>query len=134
MSNTPMAQPMRALLGAINALSKLGVGPTMESFLAKPYAERIDNKNPGIMTRKVTALVDTEDAQVEGRGGPIHARIYRRPDTAPGAPGYLFIHGGGFAAGDPARLAKPAHLRSRRHLFVQYAPAVVKISAPRAGS
>jgi acetyl esterase len=57
------------------------------------------NKNPGFMTRKVTATIDTEDVQVEGRGGPIHARIYRRPDTAPGAPGYLFIHGGGFAVG-----------------------------------
>jgi acetyl esterase len=99
MSTTPMAQPMRALLGAINALGKVNVGPTMESFLKKPYEERIGNKNPGFMTRKVTAMIDTEDVQVEGRGGPIHARVYRRPDTAPGAPGYLFIHGGGFAAG-----------------------------------
>ena len=99
MSNTPMAQPMRALLGAMNALAKVNVGPTVESFMAKPHAERIANKNPGLMTRRVTAMIDTEDAHVEGRGGPIHARIYRRPDVAPAAPGYLFIHGGGFAVG-----------------------------------
>jgi acetyl esterase/lipase len=49
------------------------------------------------MTRGVTAMIDTEDAQVAGRGGPIRARIYRRPDTAPGAPGYQLVHGGGFA-------------------------------------
>jgi hypothetical protein len=39
-SNTPMTQPMGALLGATNALSKLNVGPTMESFMAKTRAER----------------------------------------------------------------------------------------------
>jgi acetyl esterase len=99
MSKTPMAQPMRALLGAINTLGKLHVGPTMESFLAKPYAERIANKSPGLMTRKVKAKIDTEEVHVEGRGGPIHARVYMRPGIAPGAPGYLFIHGGGFAVG-----------------------------------
>jgi acetyl esterase len=94
-----MAQPMRALLGAVNALAKLHVGPTMESILAKPHAERIANKNPGFMTRRVSAMIDTEDVHIEGRGGPIHTRIYKRPDAAPGAPGYLFVHGGGFALG-----------------------------------
>ena len=65
MSNTPMAQPMRALLGATSALAKLNVGPTMESFIAKPHAERIAHKNPGLMTRRVTALIDTEDVHVK---------------------------------------------------------------------
>jgi acetyl esterase len=94
-----MAQPLRVLLGATNRLSKLKIGPSMESILAKPHAERIATKNPGFMTRKVTATIRTEDIEVAGRGGPIPTRVYRRPDTAPGAPGYLFIHGGGFAAG-----------------------------------
>jgi acetyl esterase len=98
-ATTPMAQPVRALLGSMNALARLNVGPTMESYMAKPHAERIAQKNPRIMTRKVTATIGTEDAHVQGRGGPIHVRIYRRPDTVPGAPGYLFIHGGGFALG-----------------------------------
>jgi hypothetical protein len=39
-----------------------------------------------------------------------------------------------FAAGDAARFAEPAHLRPRRHLFLQYAAAVVTFSAPRAAS
>ena len=99
MSNTPMAQPMRALLGATNAFAKLKVGRSMESVIEKPHADRIAYRTPGLMMRKVTAIIDTEDAQVEGRGGQIHARIYKRPDTTPGAPGYLFVHGGGFAMG-----------------------------------
>jgi acetyl esterase len=98
-SRKPMAQPLRALLGTINVLSKLKLGPTVESALAKSHAERIAHKNPGFMTRPVTAVIDTEDVMVEGRGGPVHARVYKRPDTEPGAPGYLFIHGGGFSAG-----------------------------------
>src|SRR5580692_12782396 len=39
-----------------------------------------------------------------------------------------------FTAGDTARFAEPAHLRPRRHLFLQYAAAVVTFSAPRAAS
>ena len=74
MPKTPMAQPMRTLLGAVNVLSKLNIGPTMKSFLAKSHEERIANKNPGFMTRKVTATIETEDVQVAGRGGPIHVR------------------------------------------------------------
>jgi acetyl esterase len=94
-----MAQPLGALMVTMNALGKLKIGPNVDSFMARPHAERIAHKNPSIMTRKVTALIDTQDVHVEGRGGLIHARIYRRPDTGPGAPGYLFVHGGGFAFG-----------------------------------
>jgi len=94
-----MAQPLRALLGTMNALGKLKIGPTIESFMAKPHADRIAHKNPGLMTGKVTAVIDTEDVYVHGRGGPIHARVYKKPGTPDGAPGYLFIHGGGFAVG-----------------------------------
>ena len=83
MSDTPMAQPMRALLGAMNALAKLNLGPTLESFMAKPYAERIANKNPGLMTRRVNAMIDTEDAHVEGRGGPIHTAHLQAPRHRP---------------------------------------------------
>src|SRR3954452_7639068 len=94
-----MAQPMRALLGTMNALGKLKLGPTLDSFVAKPHATRIAHKNPRLTARKVTAVIETQDVHVEGRGGPIHARVYKRPGVAPGAPGYLFIHGGGFAMG-----------------------------------
>jgi acetyl esterase/lipase len=40
--------------------------------------------------------VDTQDVVVPGRDGPIPARFYTRPGTRPGAPAFLFIHGGGF--------------------------------------
>ncbi|MDP9101349.1 MAG: alpha/beta hydrolase [Actinomycetota bacterium] len=98
MSDTPMAQPLRALMATMNAMSKLKIGPSMQSIVATPHAERIARKNPGVMARPVTGI-DTEDVYVQGRGGPIHTRIYQRAGTAPGAPGYLFIHGGGFALG-----------------------------------
>jgi acetyl esterase len=95
----PIAQPMRALLRLMSLLGKLNIGPTVESFMAKPHDDRLAHRNPGLMTRKVTAKIETEDLDVDGRGGPIPVRVYRRPNTAPGAPGYLFIHGGGFAMG-----------------------------------
>ncbi|MCU1595163.1 MAG: alpha/beta hydrolase fold protein, partial [Frankiales bacterium] len=102
MSTKPMAQPLRALMGTMNALSKLKVGPSLESVMNKPHADRIAHLNPAIMARKVTADISTEDVEVEGRGGKIAVRVYKRPDTPPGAPGYLFIHGGGFALGGVA--------------------------------
>jgi acetyl esterase len=40
--------------------------------------------------------IRTRDETVGGRGGPILARVYTRPDVKPGAPAILFIHGGGF--------------------------------------
>lgn len=40
--------------------------------------------------------IRTQDVRVTGRGGPILARVYTRPDVQPGAPAILFIHGGGF--------------------------------------
>jgi len=43
--------------------------------------------------------IRTEDVIVAGRGGPIPARVYTRPDQRAGAPAILFIHGGGFIDG-----------------------------------
>src|SRR5262249_22147179 len=52
--------------------------------------------------RKPSPLIETEDHLVEGRGGKIPVRVYKRPGTPEGAPGYLFIHGGGFIDGGVA--------------------------------
>jgi acetyl esterase len=63
--------------------------------LVQPHAERLKHHNPGWMVKPGPA-VDTEDVMVEGRDGPIPARVYTRPGTRPGAPAILFIHGGAF--------------------------------------
>ncbi len=99
MATKPMAQPLRALLRMMTILGQLNLGPSLGDVMAKPHADRIAHMNPSFATRPVSAVIDTEDHHVQGRGGPIHVRVYTRPDTPPGAPGYLFIHGGGFALG-----------------------------------
>jgi len=75
---------------------KLGLMPTPEKVLAMPHAQRLKAKAPGIACGPGDRSILTQDFAVQGRGGPIPVRVYTRPDLKPGAPGYLFIHGGGF--------------------------------------
>ncbi len=42
-----------------------------------------------------------EDLEVEGSAGPLRARLYRPPETAP-TPTLTYFHGGGFTVGDVA--------------------------------
>jgi acetyl esterase len=98
-SPQPMAQPMRALLGLVGGLLRLRVMPGLESVLAKPHDVRLGSRVPKLFHRPPNASILTEDVLVVGRGGKIPVRIYKRPGTPDGAPGYLFIHGGGFVDG-----------------------------------
>lgn len=98
----PLAQPIRSLLGIVDLLVKAGVMPDIDSLLAKPHDDRLATTVPGLMFRRPNPAIQTVDVLVDGRGGPIPVRIYSRPDVRPGAPGYLFIHGGGFADGGVA--------------------------------
>lgn len=102
-NKTPMAQPMRAIMKTINGLMKLNLMPNIESMLAKSHDERHATTIPGFTFRKTNPAIITEDVYVEARDGyKIHTRVYKRPGTPEGAPGYLFIHGGGFVDGGVA--------------------------------
>jgi acetyl esterase len=76
-------------------MSAHGLLGSPAKVLVQPHAERLKHHNPGWMVKPGPA-VDTEDVVVEGRDGPIPARVYTRPGTRPGAPAILFIHGGAF--------------------------------------
>jgi acetyl esterase len=103
MSKTPMAQPMRALLGLVNGLIRLRAMPGLEAMLAKTEEQRWGTTIPGVMFRKTNPAIQTEDVLVEARDGHrIPVRVYQRPGTPENAPGYLFIHGGGFIDGGVA--------------------------------
>lgn len=96
-----MAQPLRAILATFRALIKVKlIRP--ETLLAKPHDRRLATTVPGIFFRKPDPAIRAADHHIDGRGGSIHARVYTRPGTEPGAPGYLFIHGGGFIDGGVA--------------------------------
>jgi acetyl esterase len=97
-----MAQPLRAVLGTFSALIKLRVIRPAETLLAKSHEQRLATTVPAFFFRKPNPAIQTQDHYVDGRGGKIHARVYMRPGTAPSAPGYLFIHGGGFIDGGVA--------------------------------
>ena len=92
----PMPPKIRGLIVMARVMMKLGMMPTPESTIHKPHAERLKNLAPGIAYRKGDPSIRTWDVMVDGRGGPIPVRVYARPDLKQGAPGYLFLHGGGF--------------------------------------
>jgi len=50
------------------------------------------------MTSGVSGAVDVEDRRIDGSHGAIPVRIYR--PSAPAGPGLVWLHGGGFVAGD----------------------------------
>jgi acetyl esterase len=92
----PMPFKIRALLGTAGFLMKLGLMPNPEKLLAQPHAQRLQGRAMSLACGPGDPTIRTWDLFVEGRGGPIPVRIYARPDLQAGAPGYLFIHGGGF--------------------------------------
>ena len=93
---TPMPRKIRMLVGTARVLMKLGIMPTPEKEIAKPHAQRLQRRAIGVACGPGDQTIRTWDLMVEGRGGPIPVRVYARPNLKPGAPGYLFIHGGGF--------------------------------------
>jgi acetyl esterase len=87
------------LTGVASLALKRGWLPNPASLVEKPHDERLARKALGIACRPGDRSIVTQDVTVGGRGGPIHARVYTRPDVQPGAPAILFIHGGGFIDG-----------------------------------
>ncbi len=91
--------PAKMPLGGVFWLGKFatehGLMPDAAKALEKPHDERLKRAPSAFLCRRGPA-VGTRDVVVEGRDGPIPARVYTRPDTKPGAPGILFIHGGAF--------------------------------------
>jgi acetyl esterase len=90
-----MPQPLRGVFRLATFATKLGLMPDPAKMLQKPHDERLKRVTPGFMIKPGPA-VDTHDVVVEGRDGPIPARVHTRPGTRAGAPAMLFIHGGGF--------------------------------------
>jgi acetyl esterase len=95
----PLPWKIRALVVAARVFMKLGLMPTPEKEMARPHAQRMQRKPLGIACGSGDQSIRTWNLNVQGRGGPIPVRVYARPDLKPGAPGYLFIHGGGFIDG-----------------------------------
>jgi len=93
---TPLPLRLRALTGVANFAIERGWLPTPASLLKMPHDERLKRKALRIACRPGDRSIRTQDIMVAGRGGPILARVYTRPDAQPGAPAILFIHGGGF--------------------------------------
>jgi acetyl esterase len=90
-----MPQPLGGVFSVVTFAMKHGLLPGPEKSLEKPHDERLKRVTPAFMVKRGPA-VDTQDVIVDGRDGPIPARVYSRPGTRPGAPAFLFIHGGGF--------------------------------------
>jgi acetyl esterase len=88
-------QPLGGFCSLVRFMEKHRLLGSPAKVLVQPHAERLKHHNPGWMV-KPGPPVDTEDVVVEGRDGPIPARVYTRPGTSPGAPAILFIHGGAF--------------------------------------
>jgi acetyl esterase len=88
-------QPLGGFCSLVRFMEKHRLLGSPAKVLVQPHAERLKHHNPGWMVRPGPP-VDTEDVVVEGRDGPIPARVYTRPGTSPGAPAILFIHGGAF--------------------------------------
>ena len=77
MPKTPMAQPMRGLLGLVNGLIKLKVMPGLDAMLAKTEQQRWGTTIPGVMFKKTNPAIQTQDLLVEGRDGDkIPVRVY----------------------------------------------------------
>jgi acetyl esterase len=102
MPTEKMAQPLRSVIGTFNTLIKLKVIRPADALLAKSHEQRLATTVPGFFYRPTNPAVQAADHRVDGRGGKIHVRVYTRPGTQPGAPGYLFLHGGGFIDGGVA--------------------------------
>ena len=96
---TRIPQPLGTLISITKFLMKRGWMPGPASVLRKPHLERLERVSPTIACKPGDKSIQTQDVRVQGRGGPIPARFYSRPGTQPGAPAYLFIHGGGFIDG-----------------------------------
>jgi len=92
----PLPFKIRALVSVAGFFMKLGLMPTPEKQLQTPHSKRLEGRALRIACGPGDQSIHTWDIEVRGRGGPIPVRIYARPDLKPGAPGYLFIHGGGF--------------------------------------
>jgi acetyl esterase len=90
-----MPQPLGGVFSLIKVATKYGLAPDPAKALQKPHDERLKRVTPWFMC-KPGPPVDTRDVMVDGRDGPIPARVYTRPGTRPGAPAILFIHGGAF--------------------------------------
>jgi acetyl esterase len=94
-----LRQPFRGILALTDLLLKLGVGPTRDSVIARPAAERQRSKPPFWMTRPGDATVRAYDQVVSSRGGPLRLRAYVPTDLVAGGPALLYLHGGGFVMG-----------------------------------
>jgi acetyl esterase len=94
-----MPLKIRWLLHIARLFMRLGLMPTAEKELARPVAQRLKRKPPHFACGPGDQSIRTWDMSVAGRGGPIPVRVYARPDLKPAAPGYLFLHGGGFIDG-----------------------------------
>jgi acetyl esterase len=92
---TRIPQPLGGFYALIKFLVRHKLLPSPAKMLVTPHDERLKHHNPGYLVKPGPA-VDTEDVVVEGRDGPIAARVYTRPGSRPGAPAILFIHGGAF--------------------------------------
>jgi acetyl esterase len=90
-----MPQPLGRVFSVVKFATKHGLMPAPDKALKKPHDERLKRVTPAFMVKRGPA-VDTQDVVVEGRNGPIPARVYTRPGIKPGAPAILFIHGGAF--------------------------------------
>jgi acetyl esterase/lipase len=90
-----MPQPLGGVFWLMKLATRYGLAPDPAKALQKPHDERLKRVTPAFMCKPGPAA-DTNDVIVEGRNGPIPARVYTRPDTKPGAPAILFIHGGAF--------------------------------------
>lgn len=90
-----MPQPLGGVFSVVKFAVRHGLMPAPDKALKKPHDERLKRVTPAFMVKPGPA-VDTQDVVVEGRNGPIPARVYTRPGVKPGAPAILFIHGGAF--------------------------------------
>ncbi|HTO09818.1 MAG TPA: alpha/beta hydrolase [Myxococcota bacterium] len=95
----PLPLRLRALTSAASFAIRRGWLPNPTALLGTPHERRLARKALFIACKPGDPSIHTEDVQVSGRGGPIQARVYTRPDVKPGAPAILFIHGGGFVDG-----------------------------------
>ncbi|HVU62306.1 MAG TPA: alpha/beta hydrolase [Mycobacteriales bacterium] len=95
---TKMPQPLGAVMSVVRFAVRHGLMPDPKKALEKSHDERLAMLVPRLFCKPGPDVL-TEDVVVDGRGGPIPARVYRRADAAAGAPGILFIHGGAFMQG-----------------------------------
>jgi acetyl esterase len=93
-----MPQPLGGVFALARFATDHGLMPDAAKALEKPHDERL-KRAPSAFLCKPGPAVNTEDVVVEGRDGPIPARVYTRPGTRPSAPAILFIHGGAFIDG-----------------------------------